>query len=297
MAGYLWVTASAFLYGCLVVFSKFIYGFGVAPLTLLVINGTSATVCLWIMALILGKRHFQLAPGVTKHMLLQGAAGTFVTSIGFFLALKYIAASLAILILFVHPVVVLLLEIIFDKKTLRPCHFVALALCLSGLVIVVDPFPLSQLELSLTGFLLATAACCGLAFNNWYGEKNILRSSPFAVMLWTTTTQATLFIIVSPGSVLQGLSIPWGYLLLIVALALLTWVAPNFLILKGIEAIGASHASLVSSLEVVFTMVLAFFILQERIGLWHGIGAALIIASILFLPHGEKEPVPPANPL
>jgi drug/metabolite transporter (DMT)-like permease len=297
MAGYLWVTASAFLYGCLVVFSKFIYGFGVAPLTLLVINGTAATVSLWIMAFFFGKRHWQLKKGVWRHMLLQGAAGAFITSMGFFLALKYIDASIAILILFVHPVVVLLFEILFDKKSLRPCHLIALGLCIAGLVIVVDPFPFSELNLSLPGFLLAVTACCGLAFNNWYGEKNILRSSPFAVMLWTTTTQAVMFVLFSPSSISKGLSIPPGYLMIIIILALLTWVAPNFLILKGIEAIGASHASLISSLEVVFTMILAFFILQEHIGLWHGIGAALIIVSILFLPHGEKEPMPPANPL
>jgi drug/metabolite transporter (DMT)-like permease len=119
------------------------------------------------------------------------------------------------------------------------------------------------------------------------------RSSPFAVMIWTTTIQCILFILISPISLYRGITAPMTMLGGIVILTIFTWVIPYFLILKGIEAIGASRASLISSLEIIFTLALAFLLLNERLSPMQAIGAALVIGSVFVLPRGSKEALPP----
>lgn len=295
MRGYLYAIASALLYGSLAVISKLVYRQGLEPFTLIVIMGSVASLLMWFIVVVTRSNSWRLNRGAIRPVVVQAIAGNFINSISYFVALNYIDASIDTLILFTSPAFVLLLEVFVDKKRLNKRHLAALTMCLVGMVTVINPFPLTRLTVNAFGISLAIAASLSLAFGNWLGEKNMERSSPFAVMIWTTTIQSVLFILISPISVYRGITTPLTMLGGIVILAIFTWVIPYFLILKGIEAIGASRASLISSLEIVFTLTLAFLVLNERLNLLQVFGAALVIGAVFVLPHGSKEALPPQS--
>ena len=50
--------------------------------------------------------------------------------------------------------------------------------------------------------------------------------------------------------------------------------------LAGMAIIGPTRASVLSSLEVLVTLVLAFALLGERLGSWQWAGAALILSAV-----------------
>ncbi len=293
MRGYLYVIASALLYGSLAVVSKLVYKQGLEPFTLIVIMVSVASLFMWFIVLVTRTNSWRLDPKVIRPVLVQAIAGNFINSLSFFVALNYIDASIAILILYTSPAFVLLLELFIDKKHLYKRHLVSLIMCLLGLITVINPFPVSKFTINAFGISLAIAGSLSLAFGNWIGEKNMERSSPFAVMIWTTTIQGILFILISPISLYRGITAPIAMLGGIVILTIFTWVIPYFLILKGIEAIGASRASLISSLEIVFTLALAFLLLNERLSPLQAFGAALVIGAVFVLPRGSKEALPP----
>lgn len=295
MRGYLYVIASALLYGSLAVISKLVYKQGLEPFTLLVIMGSVASLLMWLSVVVTRSNNWRLNRGAIRPVVVQAIAGNFINSTTFFVTLNYIDASIAILILYTSPAFVLLLELFIDKKLLNKHHLAALIMCLVGMVTVINPFPLTSLTVNAFGISLAIAASLSLAFGNWIGEKNMERSSPFAVMIWTTTIQSVLFILISPISVYRGITAPITMLGGIAILTIFTWVIPYFLILKGIEAIGASRASLISSLEIVFTLAMAFLVLNERLNLLQAFGAALVIGAVFVLPGGSKEALPPQS--
>ena len=63
-------------------------------------------------------------------------------------------------------------------------------------------------------------------------------------------------------------------------------VVPTFiaivLYLEGIRGLGPSQAAVISTLEPLFTIVLAGIVLHERLVLIQWVGAALVLSGVVF---------------
>ena len=68
-----------------------------------------------------------------------------------------------------------------------------------------------------------------------------------------------------------------------IAMALLSTVAPAFLLALGIRHIGASRASLISSIGPITTIFLAYFFLNEPMSVVQLFGSALVLAGVLLV--------------
>ena len=69
----------------------------------------------------------------------------------------------------------------------------------------------------------------------------------------------------------------------LLSLALIGTVVPLFATNVGIQKIGASQASLVSTVEPVIAMIVSMIILGEVIFAVQWLGAALIVGSVILL--------------
>ena len=76
----------------------------------------------------------------------------------------------------------------------------------------------------------------------------------------------------------------------LLGLAIFSTVIPIFAFYAGMQKLGAARAAILSTIEPVFTLVLAFFLLNERIEAIQLIGGALILASVILLQLGRGEP-------
>jgi drug/metabolite transporter (DMT)-like permease len=76
----------------------------------------------------------------------------------------------------------------------------------------------------------------------------------------------------------------WGAVL---AIALVCTVAAIALFLAGLERLGPVKASIYSTVEPAFTILLAAIFLGERMTLLRGAGGALILAAVIVLARGD----------
>lgn len=142
-------------------------------------------------------------------------------------------------------------------------------------------------------------ACAGLtatgffwALNTVIGRGTVGEIPPVALAFWRwtlafLTLQIGLGIpVIAPfflaESALGGLHLPrfenlWIYLIIAIGPSLLAYQFWN----NGVRRIGASRAALFLYLIPVFAAALGYFILDERLAVFHAAGGSLIFAGLL----------------
>ena len=96
--------------------------------------------------------------------------------------------------------------------------------------------------------------------------------------------QAAAVVCVASALADGGLSLPMDPrgLLAVAGIGIVSTVVAMTVFLAGLALVGPTRASVLSSLEVIVTLVLAFVLLGERLGPWQWAGAALILGAVAF---------------
>ncbi|MEL7563549.1 MAG: DMT family transporter [Dehalobacterium sp.] len=241
------------------------------------------------------RRKKKLERPITRQKLfklaLLGSVGTLGGAAFYILGLQYVEASVGIVLFYTYPAFTALGAGVFFKEKLKLKHYLCLGLTLTGIVFTIDFWNIDLQGVSFKGAFLILLSALSYTLFTLYGEKNLADSSSLEITTFTQLFAFLTFSIIKPPIfLLHGLSLYALFLGFI--MALFTSVLSYWLILKGINIIGASKASIISTSEIPFTILLAMLILGEKLTLYQFIGAVLIIASIIFLDIEEKNVVP-----
>lgn len=288
--GQLLCIASALCFGTMAIFGRFAAASGVDTATLLLLRFSIAGAVLWAAVAL---RRERLPAGRDLAVLVgMGAIGYAGQAFSYFSALEHASAGLVALLLYVHPVVVALLARIVLGHALRPVQLGAIALAIMGSALTVgnatDGTPL--------GVLFGVAAAVIYAAYILTGSRLSSDVTPITSTAVVVTSAAVVFAIAAAA---RGVRLPstgagWGAVL---AIALVCTVAAVALFLAGLERIGPVRASIYSTVEPVFTIVLAGLVLGERVTLGRACGGALILGGVLLLARADLSPVRAAETL
>ena len=212
-----------------------------------------------------------------------GFLGYYLASYLDFLGLRYISAGLERLILFVYPTLVVLLAALGLGQPLTRRVLGALALCYAGIALAVA----HDLHLAGTARDLALGAALvfgsALAYALYLlgsgrvmGRLGALRVTALASLI-ACGLGIGQFLLLRP---LAALTQPWPVYGLALAMALFSTVLPVWAVAEAIRRIGAGPVALTGSLGPIVTLLLAWLLLDEALGVAQGAGAALVIMGV-----------------
>jgi drug/metabolite transporter (DMT)-like permease len=274
--------ASAAAFGAMGIFGKLAYEEGASLGTLLVSRFTIAAALLWaILACSGGLRGLRTLPRRDLGIALAlGAIGYCVQTGAYFAALERIDASLLGLLVYTFPVIVTVAAIALGRETASRRTAVSLVLASAGLVLV--------LAGAATGGVDAVGAALGLAAAVVYSVY-ILSSEGLAVRLGPLVLSALVCTGATTTLTLAGLAggglapgdvtgTGWAWL---ACLAVVSTVGAISLFFAGLRRVGPSAASILSTIEPVVTVVLAFVVFGESLGTVQLVGGALVLAAVV----------------
>ncbi|MGI6144116.1 MAG: DMT family transporter [bacterium] len=295
LRGTVFVLLSAVCYAFLSILAKIAYGLGYTPLMLLFMEKFLVGAVLWSSLALFQRRLLLISSSQLRHLLLMALCGSSLCSLGFFAALQYLDASVATILLFTNPVVVIILAAVFYREPLSPIQLFSLAACITGGILVVGLSISGDMVMPPTGVALGLLASFGLGFQTFYAQR-VLKEGlhPLTITTYTNSIACLVFFFLArPVFLYNGqLTAPmWGLALL---LALVSSVLPNLLCLMGIDIIGASRAALVASFELPCNVFFAAFFLGERLTLTQLLGALLVLAGVLLV-QWDKDSAPAAT--
>jgi len=287
LTGILLIAISAASFGTLAIFGRFAYASGMDTFTVLFLRFSTAAV---LMATLLAARRESLPRGrVLGQLIGMGALGYVGQSFSYLTAIKYASAGLVALLLYLYPMFVFILSVLVFREKVTWIKIFALILALVGTALTVDPK-----GGELTGVLLAISAAL------IYSVYIIVGTN---VMKHVSAVQSSTVIFASAGVVFglitafNGAQFPTvnsGWFAMF-GIVLIATVIPVVTFLAGLDMVGPTNASMLSTLEPVVTVLLAAWLFQERLTTVALLGGGLILVAVILLTRNELREIKPAE--
>ena len=282
--GTLMCLGSGAAFGAMAVFGKLAYGDGATVGTLLAVRFALAAALFWMLVAASGGigELRALAARDVGIWLALGACGYALQAGCFFAALERIDASLLSLLLYTFPAMVAAAAVALGRERIDGRRAAALGLALGGLVLVLAGAGARALDP--LGAALALGAAVVYSTYILVSQGVVARVRPQLLSALVCTGAA---IALTVGSTLLGELRPgeltaagWGWL---TALAVVSTVAAISLFFAGLKRVGPTTASILSTVEPVVTVVLAFLVFGETLVAVQLAGGSLVLAAVLVL--------------
>jgi drug/metabolite transporter (DMT)-like permease len=133
------------------------------------------------------------------------------------------------------------------------------------------------------GLLLGTATAVVYAGYVVTGERVVKGIPPVLLAALVATGAAAAFTVVGSAGGGLDLSIPSSGWRALVLISVAATVVPMLTLYAGIDRLGATRASIVSTVEPVAAVVLAVLFLGERLDVADATGAGLVLGAVMLL--------------
>jgi drug/metabolite transporter (DMT)-like permease len=215
-------------------------------------------------------------------LLFQGLVGSLGTSLIFAYSLLYLPVSVAILLLYLYPILVLAAGMVLWHKRVSRKEVLALLLTLAGTVLA-SGILAGAGTLTLRGLGLGLLAAVCYAVFTLSGEAVLKRVSPLVALSYAHWFSSLALVLLLRQ---DALLIPWQSRATWVLSFILTIIAsllPFYFVLVGIKYIGSDKAAILSTFELPMTFLLAALILGEFPKWPQWAGGCLVLAGIILL--------------
>ena len=217
---------------------------------------------------------------------LRGSVGTAAVVAGFF-ALVQMPLADFIALTFTTPLFMILLAVLLLGERVRWRRWTATAIGFVGVLIMVRP--------GSAGFdwdaLLALGMAAGIALASSTVKRFPEGEAPFAMLFWFTVL-GTLLTAVPAALVWRAPNLE-EWLLLMVMSSL--GAAAQFLIIKAYKAGEATFVAPFDYAKLLIGGLLGYFVFAEIPDLWTLLGAAVIVASTVYIARREAQAAPPKD--
>jgi drug/metabolite transporter (DMT)-like permease len=280
--GALFCLGSAAAFGAMGVFGKLAYDEGATVGTLLATRFVLAAALFWLFAVCAGGARAlrALSRRDVAIAFALGAVGYGAQAGGYFAALERLDASLLSLLVYTYPVIVTVSAVALGRERASRRTAVALALASTGLVLVLAGAAAGALDA--LGTALGLGAAVVYSAYILLSQEVAARVGPLALSTLVCTGAAITLTLAAFGS---GDLDPGGVsaagFASLGGLAVVSTVGAIALFFAGLSRVGPTAASILSTLEPVVTVGLAFVVFAESLGPAQLAGGALVLSAVL----------------
>lgn len=275
---------SAIGFGTVPILALFAYDGGINVITLLFLRFTLASFLLFLY-IFLTKRKITLNKKKIINIFIMGGIFYSVFSFCYFSAIKYIPASLAVLIFYTYPFITAVISSFFLNMKLTKKVIGAILVSFIGLIFVLEK---TSGDIVLIGILLAFGAALSYSVYTLFGD-HILKDIP----LLTTIAMVCLFAalsfltvgLVSNNVQFNFTSNSWLSTIGIAVVSMLGFLA----FFQGIKMTSPTSISVLSMIEPVVTIILSIVFFNDILNFYQIIGTILVLGGSVLVVLSVRE--------
>jgi drug/metabolite transporter (DMT)-like permease len=275
--------------------ARYLLDDGVSAAHLSQLRATLAFLLLAGALAVVDRRRLRIARRDVPRMAWLGVVGLALVQFSYFAAIDRLAISVALVIQFTGPLLVLLWLRIAHGRRLRPSLYGAVALSVAGSALVVEIFDAGELDG--LGVLFAVIAAVTFAVYLVGFERAGRSYDAFTTLAWGLGFATLFWLLVSP---------PWALPLddvadtrnaaLVLGVVVIGTLGPFLLSVSALRHLPAARVGVVATLEPVLAAVMASAIHGESLAAVQIAGGLLVVAAVAWVqlhpPAPEVEAVP-----
>ena len=209
------------------------------------------------------------------------------TSVFYYLTVKYIPVSIAIVLLMQTVWMGVLLEMILDKKRPSTQKIISVFIVLIGTVLATNLLQ-TEIQLDWRGIVLGLLAAASFTTTMFTANRVAVGISSAQRSLYMLLGGAVIvfaFAMVTQSTPFNfNIFMNWG-----IILALFGTIIPPMLMNAGFPLTGIGLGSIVSALELPVSVLMAYFLLNETVNTLQWFGITLILAAIVLMNANHKK--------
>lgn len=202
----------------------------------------------------------------------------------YFYALKISNVAIGMLSLFTFPVITAFLEPLFLKTKFNFIYILLGIIVLIGLYILAPEFSMESDELKGVLYGLISAICFSIRI--LILKQHVETYNGSMLMLYQTLIITVFLAPVLFFVDVSGLESQFPYLVL---LAVLTTAIGHTMMVKSLKHFSASTATIISSIQPIFGIIIAFFVVNEIPSFNTFIGGTLILSTVIIESFRSKK--------
>lgn len=284
LKGVFLVALGATSYGMLATFVKLAYkdGYTTAEVTSSqFIYGILGILFINLFQKIVNKEKVQKASSKNIFQLMVAGTSLGMTSVFYYLCVKYIDVSIAIVLLMQTVWMGVLLEWILDKKRPSTQKIISVIIVLFGTFLATKLYEFT-IQIDWRGIFWGILAAASFTTTMFTANKVALGISSAQRSLYMLLGGAVIVFTFSAFTQVGSLNFEifknYGLFL-----ALFGTIIPPILLNAGFPKTGLGLGSIVASLELPVSVLMAFLILNEKVVVWQWCGILLIILAIVIM--------------
>ena len=273
--GYFYVILSAIIFGTMPLMAKFIYDAGVNSLTLVLLRNFLALPVLALAGSLSGNS-LKISGKDIPSIGLIALVGCCITPLLLFSSYNYMDTGTATVFHFIYPGVVVLIEFVFLRKSIKWGTVLSLLLCLGGICLFYSPGN----PINLTGSIYAFAS--GVTYATYVVllanfKRKDLSGWVLSFYISLICSLVLFAVCIVSGNLHLPLTLKEWLLSFVFALAVN--VGAVVLFQGGTRIVGGERASILSTFEPITSVVVGAIVFGETVGWRTGIGTALVVCA------------------
>jgi drug/metabolite transporter (DMT)-like permease len=209
-----------------------------------------------------------------------GVGGLASVQLTYFEAIALLPIGVAVLLQYLAPVILVVVERLTGKREFDVRVLIALACSLSGCFLAVGAYRADLLRLNLVGTLVALLSAVCFAVYTTQAARLVSRH-PVATVLFYGFGFGSLFWLAYDAVLRPELGLNARVVSLMLAVALLGTLIPFGMLIAALRVLLPSRAAIVSTLEPVLAGGIAFLWFNETLEPLQLVGGALVLAAII----------------
>lgn len=197
-------------------------------------------------------------------------------SVAYFFSGKAIGTGLAMVIFFIYPAIVVILNRLMYKTRIYRTYYLAVGIILLGMILLAD---IGEKVINWPGIAFAVASATSYAIYIVLSKNNSISpiTSTLMVSLGCAGT-ALVWALIDKSFFMPTTLIVWAD---IFGLGIICTAIPILLLLESMKYISSEKASILSVTEPVFTIVFGMILLGETISISQVIGVTALLVGAL----------------
>jgi drug/metabolite transporter (DMT)-like permease len=212
-------------------------------------------------------------------LLLILTTGSILLTTGLLISVKYIDASLAILIFCTYPIIVLFASMILDKEKIDIIIKLVFLVTFIGLFLVLGPSFESLNKIGVISAIIASIGASTIILTNQKLSNRKINS--IHINAFTNLFNSIFFVTIISLFFEININISSSAWLMIL-ISSFCYAIAFFLQLSAIPRIGQSKTALLLYSEPIVAVLASIILLKEILNIYQSIGAIVVISSLIF---------------
>lgn len=282
--GVLLVALGASSYGMLATFVKLAYEDGYTTPEVTLAQLVIGLICMWGISLLsknkIPNENQKIKKGDTLKLILSGTS-LGLTTLFYYITVKYVSVSIAIVLLMQTIWISVVLEAFLLKKIPSLQKIISVVCVLIGTLLTTDVFA-SEVSIDYRGIIFGFLSAISFTTTMFASNRIATYLSPYkksSIMLIGGFIAVVSYCIVSiEGTFNFSIFYKWG-----IILALFGTIIPPLSFNSGFPKTGLGIGSIVSSIELPVSVVMAYLVLKEQVVTIQIIGIILILSAVIIM--------------